>query len=171
MRKLLEVILPKILPDDFERPLVITHSGKSDLAKSIPRKLRAWQEPNDKFVILHDQDGSDCVQLKTELLSLCKNSKNDCLIRIVCNELESWFFGDLAAISLAYDRDYMQLGAKRKYRTPDNLSNAKEELRKLIPEYQPISGAGRIAAHMDLDNNSSRSFNVFISGVKKVYNA
>ena len=149
MKELLEVMLPKILPDNFETPIIIPHSGKSDLAKSIPIKLRSWQNPKDKFIIVHDQDSSDCIKLKADLLSLCKNSRNNCLIRIVCNELESWYFGDLNAVSLAYGEDYVLLSNKRKYRVPDKLKNAKEELRKLIPAYQPISGAKKIAVHMD----------------------
>jgi len=168
MKELLEILLPKILPDSFEQPLIISHNGKRDLQKSIPVKLRAWQNPEDKFVIVHDQDSGDCHELKAELLSLCGNSKNDCLIRIVCDELESWYFGDLAAVSLAYGKDFIRLNAKRKYRMPDKLGNAKQEFRKIIPSYQPIGGARKIAAHMDVDNNTSPSFNVFVSGVRRI---
>ena len=168
MQELLENILPKILTDDLDSPLIITHNGKRDLAKSIPRKLRAWQNPNDRFIIVHDQDANNCKQLKTELLSLCEDSRNACLVRIVCSELESWYFGDLAAVSLAYGKDYAQLSAKRKYREPDQLKNAKEELRKIVPTYQPIDGAKKISVHMNVDNNTSHSFNVFVSGVKKI---
>jgi hypothetical protein len=168
MKELLEILLPKIVPDGLEVPLIIPHNGKSDLAKSIPRKLRSWQNPNDRFIIVHDQDSSNCMQLKADLLSLCENSRNDCLIRIVCDELESWYFGDLTAVSLAYGKDYTQLAAKRKYRAPDKLKNAKQELRKIIPTYQPIDGARRIAIHMDLDSNTSPSFKVFVSGVRKM---
>lgn len=168
MKELLEIILPRILPNNMEIPLIIPHSGKSDLAKSIPIKLKAWQNPDDKFIILHDQDSHDCMQLKADLESLCKNSKNDCLIRIVCTELESWYFGDLTAVSLAYGKDYTSLGVKRKYREPDKLKNAKEELHKLIPVYQPLSGARKIAVHMDKDQNTSPSFKVFVRGVEKM---
>ena len=104
MKALLEILLPRILPDNVE-PLIISHSGKSDLKKSIPIKLRAWQSLDDKFIILHDQDSNDCMQLKADLLSLCKNSRNQCIVRIVCIELEAWYFGDLKAVSLAYGKD------------------------------------------------------------------
>jgi len=168
MKELLEVVLPKILPVGFETPLIIPHNGKSDLAKSIPVKLRAWQNLNDRFIIVHDQDSSDCEMLKTRLQSLCEGSKNDYLIRIVCTELESWYWGDLAAVSRAYGKDYVPLAAKRKYRTPDRLKNAKQELRKIIPAYQPIDGARKIASHMSVDNNTSPSFNIFVSGVRRM---
>jgi len=168
MKKLLEIILPKIIPDSFEEPLIIPHNGKSDLEKSIPIKLKAWQNPNDKFIIVHDQDSSDCIQLKKELQSLCKHSRNEYLIRIVCDELESWYLGDLKAVSLAYGKDCTPFAAKRKYRLPDNLKNAKQELRKIISTYQPIDGAKKIAVKMDVNNNKSQSFNTFVSGVKEM---
>ena len=167
MKELLNVLLPQILPDDVEA-LIITHSGKGDLQRSIPKKLRNWQSQSDRFIIVHDQDSNDCMQLKAELISLCENSRNDYLVRIVCDELEAWYFGDLSAVSCAYGKDYAQLAAKKKYRAPDKLKNAKQELRKIIPTYQPIDGAKRIATHMDVDNNTSKSFNIFVSGVKRM---
>jgi len=169
MRELLKILLPKILPGNFENHIILPHNGKNDLAKSIPIKLRAWQNTYDKFIIVHDQDGNDdCRQLKADLLSLCKDSRNDYLVRIVCVELEAWYFGDLQAVSLAYGKDYTSLTAKSKYRNPDKLGNAKEELRKLVPAYQPISGANKIATFMDVDNNTSHSFKVFVNGVRQI---
>lgn len=168
MKELLLAVLPKFLPEGFDKPLIIAHNGKSDLHKSIPRKLQAWPNKDDKFIIVQDKDSNDCLRLKAELLSLCQNSRNDCLIRIACTELESWYLGDLEAVSRAYGKDYTKLAAKRKYREPDKLGNAKEELRKLILDYQQVDGAKKISAYMDIDNNTSSSFNVFIDGVKKI---
>jgi len=168
MKELLEILLPKILPDNMANFLIIPHNGKGDLAASIPRKLQAWQNLDDKFVIVHDQDSNDCKKLKEGLLALCEKRKNDCLVRIVCRELEAWYFGDLNAVSLAYDKNLTSLAFKKKYRDPDKIGNAKKELRDLIPMHQQISGAKLIAQHMDIDKNTSASFNVFISGVKKI---
>ena len=167
MKALLDIILPRVLPDGTEW-LIIPHNGKGDLHASIALKLRGWSIPDDKFIIVHDQDSNDCIRLKNELASLCSNGRNECLIRIVCIELESWYFGDLSAVSSAYGKDLSSLVAKRKYRIPDKLSNAKRELRKLIPAYQPVSGATKIALHMNVDNNTSHSFNVFIAGIRKI---
>ena len=64
MKYLLDERLPRILPEsvDFQ---TIPHNGKRELEKSIPRKLRGWNEPGDiRFVILHDQDTKDCIALK-----------------------------------------------------------------------------------------------------------
>jgi len=168
MKVFLEIILNKILPNNIEKPLIIAHNGKNDLIKSIPIKLRSWKNYDDRFIIVLDQDSNDCKLLKTELLSLCKNSRNLYLVRIVCSELESWYFGDLAAVSRAYGKNYSSLTVKRKYRTPDKIKNAKSELRLIAPLYQPIDGAKKIAVHMDINNNTSNSFNMFISGVAKM---
>ena len=54
MKELLEIVLPKILPGSIVKPQIIAHNGKSDLAASIPKKLKAWQNVDDKFIIVHD---------------------------------------------------------------------------------------------------------------------
>ena len=169
MKELLQILLPKLLPAGVAF-LIIPHSGKSDLKRSIPKKLQAWPFPNDKFIIVHDQDSNDCKTLKDELISLCRDSKNEYLIRIACTELESWYFGDLSAVSSAYEKDISKLSRKCKYREPDMVVNAKDELRKLIPTYQPVDGANKIAPHMDIDRNTSKSFKTFIGGVKTISN-
>ena len=61
MKVLLDIILPKILPEGVSFQ-TIPHEGKSELEKSIPIKLRAWNEPNVAFVIVHDQDSNNCIE-------------------------------------------------------------------------------------------------------------
>lgn len=59
MKYFLEGLLPRILPEGVDFQL-IPHQGKRDLQKTIPKKLRGWNEPGDvRFVILHDQDNKD----------------------------------------------------------------------------------------------------------------
>jgi hypothetical protein len=167
-KEALDIILPKILPKGVEF-LCIPHNGKSDLRISIPRKLQSWTEPNVKFVIVLDNDLNDCKKLKTELKETARScNKEDTLVRIICPELESWFLGDLAAVERAFGVDLSKKKNKAIYRNPDNIQNAKQELRKLIPQYQQISGAKRIAFEMSLGENKSRSFRVFVEGVGKV---
>lgn len=101
---LLDVLLPKILPENVEFQ-TIPHRGKRDLQKSIPRELRGWNEPGDvRFIIVHDQDAKDCIRLKQELLSLCEGTGKEVLVRIACQEMESWYFGDINALAMAYDK-------------------------------------------------------------------
>jgi hypothetical protein len=168
MKEVLEVILPQIIPQDISFQC-IPHQGKSHLRKSIPNKLIGWREPEVQFVIVHDQDSAECYAVKNELSDLARNAKRpDTLIRIVCAELESWFLGDFNAIEKGFN---INLAAKRNktlFRNPDSIPNAKHELKKLIPGYQQISGSHKIAQYMTIENNRSRSFQVFIKGVSRL---
>jgi hypothetical protein len=167
--ELLTALLPKIIPADDFSFLCIPHEGKSDLRKSIPIKLRAWREPNVQFIILHDQDTSNCLMLKKELIALVQSSNRlDTLVRIVCTELESWFLGDLDAVEKAFSVDLSKKKDKTIYQNPDAIPNAKQELRHLVPQYQPISGSNCISKFMDIKINKSKSFHVFISGIRRL---
>ena len=102
MRDLLYGLLPRLYPDlTF---LCLVHEGKSDLEKSIPRKLRAWREPGVRFVVLRDNDGDDCMHLKQKLARICQESgRADTLVRIVCQELEAWYLGEPDALADAFE--------------------------------------------------------------------
>ena len=117
MQGMLEVLLPKIIPEEIIFKC-IPHEGKSDLEKSIPRKLKAWNTKKTKFVILRDQDSGDCYKTKQGILALCKKAnKSDVLVRIVCHEMESWFLGDLNAVERALDIPQLsQKQNNKKYR-------------------------------------------------------
>lgn len=170
MEALLDEILPRILPQGVTF-LCIPHEGKQDLARSIPRKLRAWQYPGDRFVILHDQDSADCHSLKQQLQTLCGEAgRPDVLVRIVCRELESWFLGDLKAVAQAFQVTGLEAKqGNQKYRRPDDLNNAGQELKRLVKQYQKCSGAQKIASYMGLDGeNCSISFRVFIAGLRRL---
>jgi hypothetical protein len=168
MKALLDILLPQILPPEIEF-LCIPHEGKQDLEKSIPRKLRAWQTPDTTFIIVRDKDGADCIEIKKRLVSLCQQAgRSDSLVRIACHELESWFLGDLAAVEKAFNIKLAGQQKNRKYKEPDKLSNASEELEKLVKGYRKVSGAKKIAAHMTIQQNYSHSFNCFISGVSNL---
>ena len=93
------------------------------------------------------------------------------MIRIPCHELESWFLGDLQAVEkgLAIKSGKLsKLQQKQKYRNPDNLASPKQELKKIALLYQPISGSRAISPHLNLANNTSISFQIFLAGVKRV---
>ncbi len=170
----LDKILPKLIPDEVHY-ICIAHQGKQDLAKSIPKKIKAFQfKPATKFVVVHDQDSHDCKTLKSNLLKICQNAgKSDVSIRIICHELESWFLGDLAAVEKAYALKTKSLSKKqdqRKFRDPDQLNSAKQELKKLVSEYYPATHAKAIAPYLSLADNKSHSFQVFLAGIRKLVN-
>ena len=169
MKALLDVLLPKILPANTLF-ICIPHEGKQDLEKSIPRKLKAWQTADTAFVIVRDKDRADCIEIKKRLVDLCAQAgRGDSLVRIACHELEAWFLGDLAAVEKAFA--IKKLAAhqqKSKFKEPDKLANASEELEKLVKGYRKVSGARKIAPHMNIYQNYSHSFNCFISGVSRL---
>ncbi len=167
MKYFLDGILPRILPEGVAYR-TIPHEGKSDLQKSIPIKLRGWTQPDTKFVVVQDQDTNDCYDLKQKLQNICAPYQKEVLIRIACHELESWYFGDLDAVSEAYGKDLRNLKNKRAYRVPDAIVYPKEELRRILPVHQQISGAKKIAPYIDIDGNRSVSFQMFVKGVRRL---
>ena len=164
MEAFLNVILPEILGD--EPFMLISHEGKGDLLKSIPIKLKGWPKADTGFVIVHDQDANDCVLLKKKILEICKPYKRKVLVRIVCRELESWYFGDISAVEAAYGKSLNKLRNNKKYRVPDEIPDPKAALLKALPELTQIDGAKRIAKHMEIDRNTSYSFHVLVDGIR-----
>jgi hypothetical protein len=175
MQDVLEIVLPKIVPADIIFKCV-SHQGKQDLAKSIPKKIKAFQnlDCHTRFIIVHDRDSHDCKVLKSELATICRNAGDpSVLIRIICQELESWFLGDLAAVETAYQLKANSLGKKqtsKKYRDPDRLNSAKQELKTLVKEYYPGTHAKKIACHLSLEEGKNRSvsFRIFLEGIAKL---
>lgn len=169
MKAALSKILPKLLPDfrEHEHWMILAHEGKSDLEKSFPRKVKQWQEPGAQFVILRDNDGGDCVALKRRLLAMLSHNADRCLIRIVCQELESWLIGDEAALVEAYPeatkRGSLNQLAKR---DPDVFTNASELIQQMTGTVAKTYRAEQIAIHMEPDRNRSTSFQVFRRGVE-----
>ncbi|NEP37014.1 DUF4276 family protein [Moorena sp. SIO3B2] len=171
MKNVLDQLLPKIIPDEINY-ICIPHQGKQDLCKSIPNKIKAFQySPDTRFIIVHDQNSHDCKKLKSELLEICQTAgkSNNVMIRIICHELESWFLGNLAAVEKAYNMKPNSLSkqqSKKKYRNPDQLNSAKQELKRLVNEYYPGIHSKKIAPYLSLTDNTSHSFQVFIKGIK-----
>lgn len=168
MKNFLDKILPRLFPELLF--LCVSHRGKSDLQQKIPQKLNAWNVPNDRFVIVQDKDSSDCRALKNELMELCvQGGRADSLVRIVCQELEAWYIGDLSALEKAYSCKHALTKQHRKrFSDPDSVGSPSRELEKLVPEFQKASGARKMGELMTAEGNSSKSFSVFLAGVKRL---
>jgi len=170
MATLLEHWLPRLFPGwiSGQHFLCVPHHGKSDLDKSIPRKLRAWGVPDDHFVIVRDNDNADCIALKRHFLGLCDdNGRPKTLIRLVCQELESWYLGDLAALADAFKQSKVDTPKLRKrFDNPDALQKPSTQLARLVPEFQKISGARKLAQYLHPNNNQSSSLRIFVAGVR-----
>ena len=168
MKVFLDGLLPRILPETVTFQTV-PHEGKTDLEKSLPIKLKAWNEPDVAFVVVHDQDSHNCMELKRNLLELCQGCGKRVLIRIPCHELEAWYWGDLDAVGAALGKDLSKLKGKPKYREPDRIERPKQELRRQFPTMGQLDAARRIAPLMNIEQNTSCSFQVFVRGVRELY--
>ncbi len=167
---MLEGVLPRLLTPEVTVRFIV-FEGKQDLDKQLSRRLRGYRIPGARFVILRDKDASDCHTLKRKLQEKCvEAARSGVLIRIACHELESWYLADLAAVASAFEMNGLTSHQRRaKYRSPDDLANAAEELEKLTQgRYQKISGSRAIGPHLDLHNTRSRSFSVFVSGIRRL---
>lgn len=172
MKILLDGLLPRLFPGWVEgrQFICIKHEGKSDLDRSVRTKLRAWNCPGDRFVIVRDNDNADCIDLKARLADTCAaNGRPDTLVRLVCQELESWYIGDLQALASAFDDPGLASPALRKrFSDPDEWHKPSDELRRLIPAFQKGSGARLMAIRLREEENLSRSFQFFVRGVRRV---
>lgn len=166
----MKIFLEEFLPRHFPglKFLCIPHEGKKDLEQSIPRKLRAWREPGALFCILQDNDGADCLRLKERLKELCHHSgRQDAVVRIICQELEAWYFGAPEALAEVFRNETLRsLARKAKYRVPDAIERPSSVLRELVPNFQKISCAREMARRMTR-NNTSKSFRVFFDAIEK----
>ncbi len=122
--ELLRGLIPRLFPGREEPTdwIAIPHEGKQDLEKSIPKKLRAWNEPQARFLILRDSDSADCREVKTRLLGLMPATRTQSvLVRVAVRELESWYLGDLAAVEAFSGRSGLAaMQSKAQYRDPES---------------------------------------------------
>lgn len=181
-------LVNKILPNTDD---VHFHAfrGKPDLINKLPGRLKAyrtWIANDHKLVILVDRDSDECHQLKKRLehiatdagLKTFTNSPDQFHVinRIVIEELEAWFFGDVEALHKAYPRVPITLGKKAPYRDPDAIAGGtSERLEKLLKDkghhpggLEKIRAARDISRHMDPDRNRSKSFQVFRDALRRI---
>lgn len=167
MKATLEHLLPKLGIDPAE-VTIIHHDGKSDLEQSLPRKLRAWQAPGARFLILRDNDRApDCRMVKQRLAGIVAATGKSPVskVRIVCQELEAWFLADVAALRAAgYPAQSKSPAFSR--RDPDEISHPVHEMERLRPGYGKITGASDIAPHLDPDDDRSSSFRHTVQAIR-----
>ena len=186
-RAALEHLLPRMIPDASFR--ILTHEGKADLLAKLPGRLRAYRAwlPTDwRIVVLVDADRpEDCRRLKAELEATALRAglrtraragprrRFSVLIRLAVEELEAWFFGDVAAIHAAYPRVSPSLGTQAAFREPDAIRGGTWEALQRVLQGAGYHRAGlpksdvarAVAAHMDPSRNRSKSFQVFRDGL------
>lgn len=179
----LQNLVPKIMGAKISYR-IHPFQGKQDLLKNLPNRLRGYRSwlPTDwRVVVLIDEDRQDCLELKARLEQVAhqeglvtKSRPNSSgnfqvLNRIAIEELEAWFFGDVAAISRGYPKIPRNLDKKKIYRDPDAIKGGTwETLERILKKkgYYPgglpkVEAARRISTQMDPWRNTSKSFQVF----------
>ena len=184
----LKILLPKILPVDVSFECRV-FGGKHALLTKLPDRLksyRRWMPEDWRIVVLIDEDRKDCLQLKAQLeeasreanlltkSSVPPDGNFQVVNRVAIEELEAWFFGDIEALREAYPKISETLQYQKKYRDPDAITGGTyESLERLLirkgyyKERLPkIAAAQNIAQYMEPSRNRSKSFQVFVEGLK-----
>jgi len=167
----LMAILTQLWPDSHEGLdwQIISFPGKAALEKRMVTKMQSWTYNNPHFVIVRDNDGGDCAALKQRLCSSVSPLNKSFHIRIICQELESWFLGDLQAVESAFPAVKAdQQNQKSKYRNPDQLNNASQELEKITGLSGKVSRSESISKHLNLSQNRSHCFNLIVKTLKQL---
>ncbi|MEG4024847.1 DUF4276 family protein [Microcoleus sp. S13C4] len=186
-------IVPKILPSTVTYK-IHAFRGKTDLLAKLPNRLKgyqAWLPPDWKIVILIDEDREDCLKLKQKLeimaissglitKSSCQKDKSfQVLNRIVVEELEAWFFGDVEAICQAYPKVSANLANQQPYRDPDAIKGGTwEALERVLKKagyhaggLEKYKASSEISQYMNPELNRSKSFKVFYQSLLEIINS
>lgn len=178
MEATLQIILPRILMDVSFK--IYPHQCKDELLARLPSRLQgysSWIPTSWRIIVIIDRDDEDCTELKNRLeriacdaglrtRSTAGGGEFAVVNRLAIEELEAWFFGDWEAVVSAYPRVSATIPRQAKYRDPDNIAGgtweAFERVLKKAGYFQTglrkIEAARRVASQMNVDRNSSRSF-------------
>lgn len=182
----LKIILPKILSDNVSFRFHV-FEGKYDLLQKLSSRLkgyRSWIPADWRIIVLIDEDRQNCRELKERLEQAAheagfvtksgaiERGSFQVVNRLAIEELEAWFFGDIKALRKAYPRISKTFQNRPKYRDPDAITGGTHEaLARLLKQYYPkwlpkTVVAQNIALHMEPGRNNSKSFQVFVDGLK-----
>ena len=171
---------------------VTNFQSKQEMLRRLPDRLKGYRRrmPHEELclLVLIDEDREDCKLLKAKLEEMAADAglvtksqagpaaRFHVVNRIVVEELEAWFFGDVEALHVAYPKVPASLGNRAAYRDPDAIKGGTWEalhrvLRKAgyYSNFLPkIEVARRVSAHMDPSRNTSRSFRTFCAAVEAI---
>ncbi len=169
-RVLLEAVVERIRPPASTTAVrYVVFEGKQDLSRRLGRRLAGYVNTNAHFIVLRDQDASDCRTVKSDLKRVCQTAgRPQAIVRIACRELEAFYLGDLAAVENGLGvRGLATKADKAKFRNPDAIPSPSIELARLTKSaYQKVAGSRAIAPHLDLDAPRSRSFRHLIAAIR-----
>lgn len=170
-----------LLHDPKPFPLLAVEEPENQLYPELMIELieefRAYAERGGQvFVSTHSPDFLNGARLeeifwlvKRDGFTQVRRASDDTLVRIVCQELEAWYFGDLDAVaSVLGEPSLRDLSAKAAYRNPDAIAKPSRELIKLCPAFQKIDGARRMADRLSYTRNRSASFRALVEGGARI---
>ena len=166
---MLEVFLPKVLPEGLLYRCIV-FEGKHDLEKQLVRRMRGYRVPGARFVVLCDQDAAECKVIKKAIAKKCiEANRPGALIRIACHELESWYLADLSAVERGLGLSgLVRYQNERQFSSPDHHPSPAQTLKSIAPSYQKVGGSRSIGPYLDPGNTRSRSFAVFVAGLRRL---
>lgn len=135
MAEALRHLMPRIL-NNRGRWKPVQMRNKQDLLKKLPSRLRAYRKRIDngedlRIIVLVDQDSDDCIELKRRLEEMAREArlftktapdqdgKFKVVNRIVIEELEAWFIGDVEALKAAFN-SLRKANFPGSFNNPDN---------------------------------------------------
>lgn len=170
----MEVVLRQLLPrmglieGSFQ---IVTFDGVRDLEQSLVRRVKAWRDPNARFLIIRDNDSGDCQQRKRRLLALLEqtNRAGHAKIRIVMQQLEAWFLGDKNALISAGLIGGARIpstvrGDPSRHRVPADV------IRHLKRDYGKVTGARLVAPYLSLEPgvNTASCFHTTLQAIRSL---
>ena len=168
MRSFLLGSRPRLpIPSDWEMVFRISN-GFGDLKTLVNTTLRRGWPPGTRFVILFDKDKADCRARKHDIaLAIPDFRRSEVLVRVVCYELESWYFGDPDTLAERYPR-FAQVRNRSRFRSsPDAIQKPSTDIR----EYSGLGKGGlaeELGPTLKLEGNRSPSLQVFLSGLQRL---
>ena len=182
-------LLPKIIGEACIYQFIV-FAGKQNLLNNLANRLcgyASWMPADWRIVVMIDEDREDCLVLKQRLedaahqaglisKSQAQGGAFQILNRIIVEELEAWFIGDVNALRSVYPRLPASLGGKQKFRVPDAVTGGtRENLERLLMHYgyhaggySKRSAAVEISKYMNPEENRSHSFQVFVDGLNSI---
>lgn len=188
----LDVLMPRLLDARAVTLNIIDHGSKPQLLRNLPNRLAGYARrlvrEDIRVLVVIDRDDDDCLQLKQQLeaiaaaVGLATKTVPDAdgnfrvVNRIVVEELEAWFFGDVPALCAAYPGVPDTLARKSRYRDPDAIVGGTwEKLLQILQQaghyraserLPKTEVARRVAVLMNPRQNRSASFNHFVTGLE-----
>lgn len=167
----LRAFLPRIgVPDD-----IVVHyqtgGGHSDFRNLVRAVLHEWRTPGARFIVLCDQDQSDCVERKQELLALIpERQRRSTTTRIVCDELESWYVGEPAVLEQVLPELGPVAAVPELRGRPDAIARPSHRIARRLgwKKLKKVALASEVGALIDPDANTSHSFNLFVRTVRGI---